>query len=265
MIGMQILQAPSPRQPRRIANTLFRLPRAVGTHGTQAALSPFGPHFRGADSSGEIMIHSRFTLSLCLALAGAAIARPAHANDCTSATPILVKLWDKFEEAALNAGCAVVGGLVTPPAAPVASKACDLAQPGIDKIINAVIAKYNKATGENPGKLGPRLLKFGSPVHGKLVSIGERLFASALSATHDTVTVKLTRLAGDEKVNFIICRSEQNGDCTIAAKRELDGEAVKAPVEVKVTGMRGKILVVHLAAAKVNLKSFEYELVAKQD
>lgn len=202
---------------------------------------------------------NRNRLALSAALVAAALAtgpRPARANDCTSATPVLGEVWSKFKEVVGAAGCAYAASQTG-----VDYDKCLDAADKIKKADGLLLKFWNELAANGPASIGPRVIPMNKPASGKIVGTSERVFYSARPATKNPVIVKLTKVSGAEHVKVTVCTADQDKKCTIEETGEWQSDAKDgAQITKTLNGVKGKVIVVHLAAARLNFKHLAYKI-----
>lgn len=189
--------------------------------------------------------------------------RPALANDCTSALGVFTDAWKIVDKAARQLGCGIVDkatGQV------VDYSDCMKAAETAQKLQGLVFKLWNEVHGNGPGTIGPRMLSLaGVPETGTLRSVGERIFWLP-PATKDQVTIAIRKTDGKEAVNLTICSTDAKQKSTPMVLRtgEFKNGSGGAPWIQTVGGVKGKVLLVHIAATRVNLLKFAYLITATE-
>lgn len=195
-------------------------------------------------------------LALVGLLAGscALSASPARAASCDSATKVVSDIWSQYDVVVKAAGCAVVivasNGSVQPN---VCLDAADKAA----KVAEDMVAYWNRMANNSWATIGPRELEMGKTLKGKLVSTGGRVFVSTQPLDEDRVDLKIEKTDGKAKTSVTVCKDYRGSktklwDFTIENGKQL------GTWNRTLTGMKGRVLTVHLDAKSVaNTMSYE--------
>lgn len=202
---------------------------------------------------------SILALTTALSLAAAATISPAaQASDCKSATMIASDLWSEFGKIATAAGCAVAS-----------SQGVDYSKCYSDvtkytTLAGKMVTFFNGSHSSNWSTIGPRELEYSKNLTGTIVGPTERMFISSAPSDVDSVTFTIKKTDGKQENNIHLCAYDSKGNCTSLASYTFENgnDNVGKTWTKTVTGVKGKILGVHLAAAKVNANEFSYTLKA---
>lgn len=200
-----------------------------------------------------------FALALLTPIVG--LARPARADNCSSATRVLSSVWKHYGELALSSGCAVAA---VASSGAIDFKLCFGRAGELNQLAQGGVRYINKMSAGSWRSLGPRPLIFGEEASGTVVSTFGRMFISSGPSAGDDVTLTLLKRAGKARASVTVCKVDQQGKAT-----QLGGDLVFEPgkdnVDEKVTlafmGVRGHILSVHIDS-KSALNKFAYSLTA---
>ena len=204
--------------------------------------------------------HPARSLALAALVAGSTlVATNASAGNCNSATSVFSDLWAKFAKSATEAGCKAAASN-----GDVDYKACFDSATKYEKIAADMVKYWNDSAANGWATLGPRRLVFGTTATGTIESVSERLFITETPLDKDTVDLDITKTDGKEEVNLTICKVDKTKSCTTLKEYTFEGGSANTgkTVSYRLTGVKGSIVSVHLAAAKANVRSFSYKIKA---
>ena len=187
-------------------------------------------------------------------------AGPARAAGCDSAAKVMSDIWGEYDDVFKKLGCAVVtvasDGSVPP-------NACMDAADKAAKVAEDMISFWNRMANNSWATIGPRELPLGDTVKGKLVSTGGRVFVSTQPLNDDQVVLKIDKTDGKAKTSVTVCK-DYRGTKTKLWEFTIPNGKDLGHWSRTLTGMKGRVLTVHLDAKSVT-NTMSYELKASKN
>jgi hypothetical protein len=197
-------------------------------------------------------------LSCGLALGVTALAaRPAHATGCESAASVTSDIWAEWGTEIKIVGCigvaAASGGMTF--------DSCYASANKLDKLIQNMIAFWNKQANNSWAKIGPRRLDFDMWHEGNIIGTTGRMFISAYPAHKKHVRLKITKLDGKGKVGVAVCKQSSDKKWTKVTEHEFNpgDDNVGHTWEILIKGAKDDVISVHIDGKSVT-NSFKYKL-----
>jgi hypothetical protein len=178
-----------------------------------------------------------------------------------SAAKVFSEIWDKWDDIAAKAGCALASVAAKNPALYVD---CVEKVGKLDDLAKQMVSFWNQQAGNGWATLGPRRLDLGTDLDGKLVSIGDRMFITPAPLDSDKVSLKFRERDGKSHTSLTVSRVAPNGAVTklyskdfndTTSEKKDDDEHVTVPL----SGVRGYLLWV-LLNSKSATNSLSYTL-----
>ncbi len=137
------------------------------------------------------------------------------------------------------------------------------------KFAKEVVSAWNSIVGNSAAKIGARQFKLGKGGNGTIVGSTQRMWVSDSIATSNSLTVKVNEQAGQAKMNVNVCVVDLKGGKPKLKKQVVFNGSKKEKKNtsesktIKVKGVKGKIVMVKISAARATTNKFKYKFTAK--